>query len=103
MDKETYAQYADIVKQISILEEKKKEFSTELLSEMRSTHSNQIKCNEGTFSLIERKIWTYSDDAKEQIKGKKAEIKTIEKEDIDSEKAKLEFADSLRFQLKVGE
>ncbi len=101
MEEKIFTQYIQIQTQIRELEEQKKELSEKCFQEMKASELHQVKNPLGTFSIMERKSWTYSKKIKSdealitsQIKVLK-ELKTQEEE---SGVATAEVSESLRFQ-----
>lgn len=95
MKNELFAQYIELQQQIKVLEDKKKELSVECLEDMQKSELKQVKNDLGTFSVVERKTWKYSDNVKIAEDATKA-IKKTEEEDGT---AKSTVSESLRFQL----
>lgn len=94
-----YEEYIALTKQIKVLEERKKELSPELLEDMNKNEKEQVRLDDGVFSLVERKSYKYSEKAAEEISTKKGEIKVLQQTDINSGQATEEISKGLRFQL----
>ena len=95
MIKEIFTQYIELQQQIKVLEDKKKGLSVECLEEMQKNELKQVKNDLGTFSVVERKTWKYSD----VVKTQETEIKELKKKEEESGEAKSTISESLRFQL----
>lgn len=115
-----FKEYADITQEIKILEERKKELNEKCLAEMKENKEKTTKTDFGTFTLVERKSYKYSDEfrsmkadweKKIQDDLKEAEVKIILKYEDVQEKVLLKqkeeevpenlvVAESLRFQAK---
>lgn len=115
MEEKIFVQYIEIQTKIRDLEKEKKELSGKCFQEMKLNELKQVKNPLGTFSIMERKSWTYSETVKSQEEqlatqiaelNKTAGIKELKTKEEESGVAKAEVSESLRFQLikpKVGE
>lgn len=64
MSNKAFKRYAEIKAQMKVLEEEGKKISESLVADLVEAGTKQIKNTFGTFSLIERKVWTYSNHVK---------------------------------------
>ena len=94
MENSIYEQYAQMTKQIKELQTEQKELGSQCLKEMEDNNANQMKATFGTFSLVERKKWVYTQD----VKHAEEEVKVIKKTEEENGKAKFSTSKSLRFQ-----
>ncbi len=122
MNKELLKEYAETKNQIKELTSKAKEMEVEVLAEVVSTtkelEMDNLKTDYGTFSLTERKSYTYSEDYtkreseialeivpiqeemkpfEEKISGLRSELDEVAKSEEESGKAKVEIKTGLRF------
>lgn len=116
-----FKEYADIVQQEKIIAERKKELQEQCLSELKNNEQKTAKSEFGTFTVVERKSFNYSEELKTleigysgklQSELKKTEIKFIDENSQEhdkiielrrkeeSEPERLEIKESLRFQSK---
>jgi len=95
MEEKVFIEYIDIQTQIKKLEDQKKELSVKCLEEMKKNELNQVKNPLGTFSLVEKKTWTYSN----AIKLSEGAIKELKKAEEENGIAISKVSESLRFQL----
>lgn len=91
-----YKKYAEITASIKALEEEKKLVNDQILQDLSTQEVNQCKSEVGTFSLVERKTWKYSD----AVKTKEQEVKELKKEEESIGIANSSSSFSLRFQSK---
>lgn len=89
-----YQKYAELTAKIKELEDYKKALNLKIIGDLESRESNQCKVEFGTFSLVERKSWKYS----EIVKEKEAELKVVKKEEEEKGVAEQSISKSLRFQ-----
>ena len=87
--------YAELEAQIRKLEAQKKELKKSIQAELETSEAKSIKTNLATFSLQERKKWTYSED----IRAREIEVKQLKKEEEEDGTATFEISKSLRVQL----
>ena len=71
-------QYIAIKKEITILQDKAKEFETKMFEEMKEKELKQSKTPFGTFTVAVRKSYKLDDEIKDKIDLLKAKIKSEE-------------------------
>ena len=101
-EEKIFTNYTDIQIQIQRLERLKKELAIECLKEMQKNKLKQMKNEFGTFSVVERKNWKYSNI----VKLLEEDVKSTKHAEEENGKAVFSVSESLRFQLtkpKVGE
>ena len=75
----TYKEYAELTAQIKVLNDKQKELKDVIKEDLDKREANQMKADFGTFSLVERKTWKYTDVIKDKTKDL-AQAKKLEEE-----------------------
>ncbi len=100
MKKEKFKQYAEIKNKIKALTTEAKDIEKEVLSEMQEIEAKTVKSDFGTFSIVERKSWTYTDEVKELEMQNKVTITAIKKLEEEEGKATLKVSESLMFRGK---
>lgn len=102
MNKKLFKDYAEIESQIAVLSEKKEAIRDLCLAEMQKEEAKKVEAEGiGTFSIVERKSWTYSPKVMKQEKVVESEekiLKTLQEKEQTSGVAKAELKESLRFQ-----
>lgn len=88
-----YERLLQINNEIKILELEKKTILDEVQSNMIENEVKTIKTDFGTFSIVERKTYRYSDD----IKHRESEIKEMKKQEEENGKAESSISFSMRF------
>lgn len=99
MDNTLYKKYAVLKDQIKSLEEEVKSLQPELLADLKVKTEEMVdknlKFEFATFSLMERKNWTYSSEVEDREKQLKEVKKTEEENGI----AKVIVTESIRCQI----
>ena len=99
MDKKIYSDYNKVCGEIKLLEETKSVLSKTILEDMGDAKT--IKTDYGTFSLVEREKYAYSEACKLVKSSFKDKIKKAQEDDIIAGNVTLEIAKSLMFRSKV--
>lgn len=79
MDKDTFQQYAKIKKQIKELTQQAKELEPELTESMLEAGADKVKTEFGSFTIVVRKKYEYSDKVKE-LESSVKELKKVEEQ-----------------------
>lgn len=80
LSKEKFSRLAELRRKSREFEEEIALLSTELVGEMRIEEVDKIETDDGSFTLVARKNWTYSEATKAMAEGLK-EMQTGEKAD----------------------
>src|SRR3990167_1683930 len=109
MNKKPFQEYSKLEDKIKGLEQEKLALRELCLEEMQKEKVDQVKSDFGTFSITERKSWTYSPKVAKQEKEVKSrydtlilplenEVKELKKKEEESGVAKAKISSSLRYQ-----
>ena len=101
MDKKLYKDYAKVCEKIKAYEKVKSDLSQCILNDMGDDKT--LNLDYGTFSVVEREKYTYSDDCKLMEQSYKETIKKVQEDDIVAGNAKLEIVKNLMFRSKVDD
>lgn len=94
MKKENFQTYADLKNKIKELSQQAEIIEGEILQEITEAGVEKVESGFGTFSLMKRKTWKYSEDIKTLEEGMKKNKKMEEENGT----ATFEEKTSLRFQ-----
>lgn len=87
------AQYASLRNQLQILEGQEKELATKILSEFRNNKIQKQITSFGSFSLVSRTTYVYS----EKIKKLEESVKIAKVKEVNSGTAKQTFVEYIKF------
>jgi len=96
MNKELFKQYADVKNEIKRLSDIAKGIELQVREEMIKEDKTKAEAEFGTFSLVTRKKYTYTDKVKEAEKS----VKEMKKEEEKSGLATVEESQSITFRAK---
>ncbi|MCP4761483.1 MAG: hypothetical protein GY870_06855 [archaeon] len=91
-----YKEYAELTSQIKVLYDQQKELKEQIKEDLNTKEANQLKADFGTFSLVERKTWKYT----EVIKDKAKDLAQAKKLEEESGLAKATVSKSIMFRGK---
>lgn len=97
MKKELYKEYGELDLQIKKLQDRQKAIKSELEEDMKSQEVDKVQAEFGTFFLVTRKTWKYSDE----VKAKETEVKVLKKTEEETGKAESTESTSLSFRAKT--
>ena len=99
--KELFSSYAVVMNEIKRLEEEAERLKPELIKEMNGAEADTIQSDYGTFSLVKREKWEYSDETKGAEETIKNTIKQLQEEERTKGIAKLTTTTSLMYKQRV--
>lgn len=108
MKTKAFKDYETISLEIEALEAKRTKIKDQCLEEMLSEKIDTVKSDNGTFSVVERKSWTYTpkvakqeiiikETIKKVITPLETTLKELKKEEETSGKAKVEITNGIRY------
>lgn len=96
-----YAEYASLQAQIDALESKKSQLRPHIVEMMVAAGEDKVETPLGTFSVVQKKTWTYPDAVAETEIAAKAEIDRIQ-DVVKALKAKAESTGDATFEETPG-